>query len=290
MTAVRTVEVIANCASGSVGRTAPAEIEKILSEYGLAANIRAPEPQDLTRELRAAVDAAPDLLIVLAGDGTARAAAELCGPDGPMIAPLPGGTMNMLPHAIYGLRPWQAALRLALEHGYEQPVGGGEVEGYRFMVAGIFGSPALWAPAREAARHGQPKLAFLRARRALRRAFTGRLRYTLDGGQREKAEAMIFMCPLTSRALDNDESALEAAALDIHGAADFFRIGLHALAGNWRAAPEVQTTRCQRAHIWAAHGIPVLLDGEPVKLKSLAEVRYTKCVARVLAIPKDLKD
>ena len=124
----------------------------------------------LTRELRAAVDAAPDLLIVLAGDGTARAAAELCGPDGPMIAPLPGGTMNMLPHAIYGVRPWQAALRLALEHGYEQPIGGGEVEGYRFMVAGIFGSPALWAPAREAARHGQPKLAFLRARRALRRA------------------------------------------------------------------------------------------------------------------------
>jgi diacylglycerol kinase family enzyme len=287
MTSVRHVEVIANIASGGVGVTAPAEIAKILSDHGLAANVHAPEPQDLTRCLRAAVDAAPDLLVVLAGDGTARAAAELCGPDGPMIAPLPGGTMNMLPHAIYGVRPWQEALRLALDQGHEQPIGGGEVEGRSFMVAGIFGSPALWAPAREAARHGKPKLAFLRARRALRRAFTGRLRYTLDGGQREKAEALIFMCPLTSRALDNDDSALEAAALDVHGAADIFRVGLHALTGDWRTAPGVETTRCQSAHIWAAHGIPALLDGESVKLKTLAEVRYTRTLARILAIPKD---
>ena len=77
----------------------------------------------------------------------------------------------MLPHAIYGVRSWQEALRLALERGYEQPIGGGEVEGRSFMVAGIFGSPALWAPAREAARHGKAKLTWLRARRALRRSF-----------------------------------------------------------------------------------------------------------------------
>jgi diacylglycerol kinase family enzyme len=285
---VKTVEVIANIASGSVGKTAPAEIEKILADHGLSAHVSAPEVQDLTQCLRAAVDAAPDLLIVLAGDGTARAAAELCGPDGPMIAPLPGGTMNMLPHAIYGVRPWQAALNLALDQGYEQPIGGGEVAGHRFLVAGIFGSPALWAPAREAARNGQPKLAFLRARRAMRRAFSGRLRYTLDGGEREKAEALILMCPLTSAALDSDDNALEAAALDLHGAADVFRVGLHALAGDWRAAPGVAATRCQVARVWASRGIPAILDGETVQLKSLAEVRYIRKVARILAIPKDV--
>ena len=289
MTGVKKVEVIANTASGSVGQTAPAELEKILSDCGLSANVRAPEPHDLTQCLRAAVDAAPDLLIVLAGDGTARAAAELCGPDGPLIAPLPGGTMNMLPHAIYGVRPWQEALKLALDQGYERPIGGGEVEGHSFLVAAILGSPALWAPAREAARHGKPKLAFLRARRAVRRAFTGRLRYSLDGAQREKAEALIFMCPLTSRALDNDDSALEAVAIDVRGAADALRIGLHALAGDWRSAREVESTRSHAARVWAAHRIPALLDGEPVSLKRLAEVRYIKKVARILAIPKDPK-
>jgi diacylglycerol kinase family enzyme len=286
-TAIRRVEVIANIASGSVGKTAPDEIAKILSDYGVSANVRAPVGDALAAELRAAVDAAPDLLIVLAGDGTARAAAELCGPKGPMIAPLPGGTMNMLPHAIYGVRPWQEALKLALDQGFEQAIGGGEVAGHSFLVAAILGSPALWAPAREAARHGQPKLAFLRARRAVRRAFSGRLRYSLDAGPREKAEALIFMCPLTSRALDNTEQALEAAALDVHGAADIFRVGLHALAGDWRAAPNVQVTRCQTARVWASQGIPAILDGETVQLKTLTDLRYKPQVARILAIPKD---
>jgi diacylglycerol kinase family enzyme len=287
MTGFKKIAVIANCASGSVGRTAPAEIEKILADYGLSAQVHTPEPHDLVAALRVAVDAAPDLLIVLAGDGTIRAAAELCGPDGPMIAPLPGGTMNMLPHAIYGVRSWQDALGKALGEGYEQPIGGGAVGGHSFLVAAIFGSPALWAPAREAARIGKPRLAWLRARRAMRRAFEGRLRYNLDGGPREKAEALIVMCPLTSRRLAADEAALEAAALDLHGAADAFRLGIHAVVGDWRDDPNVVAERCQVARVWAAHGIPAILDGEPVQLKTLAEVRYRPRVARVLAIAKD---
>jgi diacylglycerol kinase family enzyme len=290
ITKINSIEVVANIASGSVGRTAPAEIEQILLDCGLAANVRAPEPHHLARSLRDAVDAAPDLLIVLAGDGTARAAAELCGPEGPMIAPLPGGTMNVLPHAVYGPRPWQAALKLALDEGYEQVIGGGEVEGHSFLVGAIFGSPVLWAPAREAARFGKMRLAWLRARRALRRTFEGRLRYSLDGGEREKAEALMLMCPLTSKALDNDDTVLEAAAFDVHGAADIMRMGLHAILGNWRETPGVEVARCQVARIWAARGVPALLDGESVRLKPLTEVRYTKRVARVLAIPKDLKD
>ena len=288
MAGVRTVEVVANIASGSVGKTAPAEMEKILSDFGIVPHVWTPEPKDLETCLRSAIDAAPDLLIVLAGDGTARTAAELAGPDGPLIAPLPGGTMNMLPHAIYGQRPWQEALKIALEHGYERPIGGGEVDGHSFLVAAILGSPALWAPAREAARVGKRKLAWLRARRALRRAFSGRLRYILDAGPREKAEALIFMCPLTSRALNNDEVALEAAALDVKDTIDAFRLGFHALTGDWRDAPGVEVTNCRIGRVWSAHGIPATLDGEPVRLKTLAEVRYNAKVARILAIPKDV--
>jgi len=288
MTRVKTVEVVANIASGGVGKDAPAEIEKILSDFGLAAHVCAPETRDLEHCLHVAVDAAPDLLIVLAGDGTARTAAELCGPDGPIIAPLPGGTMNMLPHAIYGVRPWQMALTIALQQGFERPIGGGSVDGHSFLVAGIFGPLALWAPAREAARFGKPRLAWLRARRALRRAFHGRLRYSLDGALRRKAEALIFMCPLTSRGLNNDENALEAAALDMHGVADALRLGFHALTGDWREAPGVEVERCQRARVWGSQGVPAILDGEPVKLRTSAEVRYTPKVARILAIPKDV--
>jgi diacylglycerol kinase family enzyme len=280
---IKRIEVVANCASGSVGKTAPSELEQILAELGLTANIHAPEREDITDSLKAAVATKPDLLIVLAGDGTARAAAELCGPKGPIIAPLPGGTMNMLPHAIYGQRTWQEALTLTLTDGVERPVGGGEVDGQRFMVAAILGAPALWAPAREAARYGMARKAIRSARLALGRAFSGRLRYNLDNGPREKAEALIFMCPLTSSAMSDDESALEAAALDVKGAADAFRLGLHALIGDWRTAPSVDVERCQVARVWAAGGIPALLDGETVRLKALAEIRYIPKIARVLA-------
>ena len=88
------------------------------------------------------------------------------------------------------------------------------------------------------------------------------------------------MCPLVSRAMANDESALEAAALDMHGAADVFRLGLQALVGDWRASPNVEAARCQRAILWAARGIPAILDGETVQLKTLAEIRFTTKIAR----------
>jgi diacylglycerol kinase family enzyme len=288
VTRIRRVEVVANIASGSVGEDAPDEAEKIFADFGMAAHICAPSTEELGACLRAAVDANPDLLVVIAGDGTARAAAEMCGPDGPMVAPLPGGTMNMLPHAIYGPRSWQDALTIALAQGSERMLGGGQVEGHRFLVAAILGSPALWAPAREAARFGQKKLALLRARRAFRRAFSGRLRYILDSGPREKAEALTFMCPVASRAMNDDDQALEAAALDVKGAADAFRLGFHALTGDWRDDPGVEVEHCQVARVWAAHGIPAILDGESVRLKSLAEVTFNPRVVRVLGIPKDV--
>lgn len=284
-TKLRRVEVVANVASGGVGRDAPAEIEKICADLGVHSHVCAPAKEDLTNCLRAAVDAGPDLLVVLAGDGTVRAAAELCGPTGPVIAPLPGGTMNMLPHAVYGDRSWQDALSAALAEGEPRMLGGGEVEERRFLVAAVLGSPALWAPAREAARYGQARLAWIRARRALRRAFAGRLRYALDTGPRAKAAALSFLCPVISKALPADAAALEAAALDLQGVRDVVSLGFHALRGDWREASAVAATACRRARVWAAEPIPAILDGEAARLPSSAVVAYRPDVVRVLGLP-----
>lgn len=287
MGSISRVEVVANLASGGVDKDAPGEIEKIFSDHGLAAHVCAPETHDLTNCLRAAVDAGPDLLVTLAGDGTARTAAELCGPDGPVLAPLPGGTMNMLPRAIYGARSWQDALSLALAEGSERTIGGGEVEGKPFLVAALLGAPALWGAAREAARYHEPIQAVARARRAMRRAFTGRLRYSIDGGPRDKAEALHFMCPHISRVMADEDRALEAAAVDVRGAADAFRLGVNALMRDWRDDPAVEVRRCKATRVWASGGIPALLDGELLRLHSYAEVSYRPAVARLLALPKD---
>ncbi|MBP7816778.1 MAG: NAD(+)/NADH kinase [Phenylobacterium sp.] len=283
---IRSIELIANTASGSVGPGAPEEARAILAEFGGQTNVCVPENGELSACLQAAIDRGPDLLVILAGDGTARAAAELCGMHGPRIAPLPGGTMNMLPKAVYGTTDWKAALRDTLEHGVERPLGGGIVDGRLFLVAAILGSGALLAPAREAVREGRPLIAFHRARRAWRRAFSGRLRYSLDGATRGKAEAMTFMCPIASRALKDDDQFLEAAALDPAGVAEALRIGLASVMGDWRDDPAVQSIACRQARLWASSGIPAVLDGEPARLRASVQVSWKSEVARVLAPPR----
>ena len=283
------IAVVANCASGSVGPGAVAEIGAILDGFGLKADIAAPEPNRLVEALKAAISGQPDLLIVLAGDGTARAAASLCGPTGPLIAPLAGGTMNMLPHALYGVRPWQAALKAILEDGVERPVAGGSVGEQDFCVAAILGTPALWGLAREAARQRKLKLALVRARRALRRAFTTKLRYSLDGAGAKRAEALILMCPLVSKVM-HEETSLEAAAVNPHQPGEVVRLGARALAGElfgdmlggWRDDPTVSAGPCRRARIWASESIPAILDGEPVRFDREVEVVFRPVAFRAL--------
>lgn len=276
-----------NLASGGVSPDAPDELARVLAEFGLSATVHTPATGELRDRLKACVAEGPDLLVVLAGDGTARTAAELCGPKGPLIAPLAGGTMNMLPHAVYGDRPWKEALRLALTEGQERDIGGGCVEGHRFLVAAVLGAPALWAPAREAARHGHPRLAWLWARRAMTRAFKGRLRYSLDGSRRGKAEALALICPIASKVMDDEDPCLEAAALNPHGAGEALRLGVNALVRDWRMDPAVDDEFCRRARVWSAQAIPAILDGESVRLPPVAEVRFEPCVCRVLAPPKE---
>jgi diacylglycerol kinase family enzyme len=207
------------------------------------------------------VDAAPDLLIILAGDGTARLAAELSGPDGPLVAPLAGGTLNMLPHALYGVRPWATALAAALENGVEQSVCGGRVGGRAFYVAAILGAPALWGSAREALRAGRFGKASRRVRYALARAFTGGLHYTLDGIPSRSTEALVLITPTVSTAR-HGEAALEAASVDVRAADQAFRLAFNGLAGDWRRDPRVTVESCNRGRARARRPIPCILDGE----------------------------
>ncbi len=283
------VVVVANTASGSVGPKAPDAARVILESFGVDAEIFSPNDQDNIGDcLDKAFATAPDLVIILAGDGTARAAAERAGPKGPLIAPLPGGTMNMLPHAVYGAVKWEQALHDALERGEARSIGGGAIDGKLFFVAAILGAPALWAQAREAARAGEFRKAIRRGAWALQRAFSGRLRYQLNSGPRHKAEALGLLCPLISTAMPNDAQALEAAAFDPKGAAEAFRIGLRAIGGDWRGDPAVDVGRSTEGGAWASGRIPAILDGEPTRLGRYARIEYRPNACRILAPPAEV--
>ncbi len=279
---IRRVAIVVNPLSGGVGPQAAAEAEAILSLYDCEPTVTTLEGPRIADQISEALDAQPDVLFVLAGDGTARSVAARAGMKGPLIAPLPGGTMNMLPKALYGTADWKAALRKALDEGEPMVVSGGVVEGEAFYCAAILGSPALWAPAREAMRTGKLKLAWMYGRRALKRAFTGRLRYSLDGSDKRRAEALVLISPLISKAMVKCDG-LEAAAMNPSDAAQAFRLAAHALFDDWRHDPNVTTQPARWIGVSARSKIPAVIDGEPVLLGREAAVTFQPRAFRALA-------
>ena len=279
---IRRIVVLVNALSGSVGPRAVADVERILADYPCEAEVIALEGGRFDEQMDAALASSPDVLFVLAGDGTARAAASKAGPKGPLIAPLPGGTMNMLPKALYGTADWKLALRNALETGAPQFVSGGMVEGEAFYCAAILGAPALWAPAREAIRTGKFSKAWAHGQHALKRAFTGRLRYALDGGKPGKTEALVLISPMISRALD-EPIGLEAAAMDPHDTSQAFRLAATALFSDWRTDASVTTKPARRIDVRARSKIPAVIDGEPMQLPTETRILFMPKAFRALA-------
>lgn len=280
------VIMLVNPLSGGVGPNAADEAATILADYAFEATVVALEGGQFDVQVQQALDARPDVLFVLAGDGTAGTIASRAGPDGPLVAPLPGGTMNMLPRALYGTADWKIALRRALEEGAPQRVAGGEVTdgSFRqaFYCAAILGAPALWAPAREAVREGKFGLAWAYGRRALKRAFSGRLRFSLDGRADRRAEALVLISPMISKAMD-EHTGLEAAAMNPSDALQAFRLAAHAVFDDWRQDPAVTTKAIQQATIRARSRIPAVIDGEPALLRHEAKVRFIRTAFRALA-------
>jgi diacylglycerol kinase family enzyme len=278
---LRRIAAIVNVAGGGVGPGAGEELRAVVARSGLELDVASVEPKDIEKAVRAAVASGPDLVVTLAGDGTARLAAELCGTDGPLLAPLPGGTMNMLPNALYGKCDWREALAASLSAGVVRSVPGGTVDGRPFYVAAILGTPALWAPAREAMRKKSLKLALQYAKRAVARAFTGKLRFELDGGPRAKAEALALLSPLMSD-ICPDETQLEAIALDPRHAADAVRIGIKALIGGWRSDPAVNAQCCRRGRAISKRAIPCLIDGEIYRAGQSVDIAFAPRAFRAL--------
>jgi diacylglycerol kinase family enzyme len=277
------IEAIVNAASGSVGPGAAQVLAGVIAAHGYTLNLATPTPAELGGAIASAVNAAPDLLVVLGGDGTARLAAESCGPDGPLLAALPGGTLNMLPRVLYGMRPWREALEAALAEGIERPICGGRVDGRAFYVAAVLGAPALWSAAREAIRAGNLVRAWRRGAYALRRTFTGRVHYRLDGLPRREAEALVLISPIISKAM-TAEASLEVVELDVHNATEMFRLAFNGLVGDWRRDPGVTVYAAVHGRAVARRPIPCILDGELLLLKRSADFGFQPRAFRALAL------
>jgi diacylglycerol kinase family enzyme len=227
-----------------------------------------------------------DIFIVLGGDGTIRKAAQACTETSPYLIPLPGGTMNLLPRALYGDLSWEDALKNTLAAPSAKILSGGRVVNEQFFVAAIVGAPALWIQARESVREGNVIDLIEKGRVALQKMFGTKVRYLISEEMKGEAEAVLLICPLISEEMSGSEQALEAAVVEVENAAEVIRLATAAAFGKWRDDRKIHLTKTKHLAVHSSKGIPATLDGESVNLGMRAEFDFVSRAVTVLVPAK----
>ncbi len=269
----RVVAVI-NISSGGCDATSADRIRTVMDAAGLSqAKIVVVTADEAAAALDQAI-AQAEVLVLLGGDGTIMTAAGKCGPASVPMIPLPGGTVNMLPKALYGRIGWEQALADTLADPQVRAVSGGKVGRRPFYCVAILGAPALWADAREAMRHGDLTQAVTRSMTAIRRSGSEPLTYQFGDSLAGCAEAVAVICPLVSQVLTQDELSLEAVALDPETAAEAFRLAFHAMFDDWRHDPSVKRVKVKTVKVTGHGRLPVILDGETIRIGRTVSITF----------------
>ena len=276
------VSVVLNRAAGGVDGRAEAVLRDIFEAAKIPhAPIVCADRSDLREKLEGALDDS-DVLVLLAGDGTISAAANLCGERGTMLVPLPGGTMNVLSRALYGHVPWAEVLRRVLSASTPQILSGGRAGGRLFLVSAILGVPSRWTEARESLRSRHLAAGLRQITDALGRPFPENLHYRFGSGASGYARAVAVRCPVASRVLDADAPTLEAAAIDPKSAAQAVGLGVNALFGRWRDDPQIKVALATDILVDRPGGVPAILDGESTTLPDKTHVAFEPGALSVL--------
>lgn len=278
------VAVLLNTASGSCTEASAAEIDAILEEAGVRGARTWVCGSDQIAGAFAEIAAyKPELFIVLGGDGTIRFAAERSREMRSLLIPLPGGTMNMLPKALYGSRSWQDALRDTLASPRVREISGGAANGVQFFIAAIVGGPTLWTYAREALRTGDVPEAIARGMHAFTNMLAKKVRYTFSPSIKGEADALVALCPLVSTAMSDTAQGLEAAVIEVEDALGALSLASSAAFGAWRESEKVALTATKRVTIEADEDIPIILDGESMELGKTIDIAFVPNAFKVLA-------
>jgi diacylglycerol kinase family enzyme len=277
------VGVIINTSSGGCDLESEQKMLSILTDAGVVEpKVWCGDAKEMERFFAEATGQKLEVLIVLGGDGTIRTAAEACAEKGSYLVPLPGGTMNMLPRALYGNLSWEDALKNTLTAPSTKVLSGGRVANKRFFIAAIVGAPALWTQPRESMRKGSIADAIKKGSVAFRRMFEAKVQYLISGGANGETEGVALICPLISQEMSDSEQALEAAIIDVESAAEMIGLATTAAFGKWRDDKNILLTKTKRVDVQSSKEIPATLDGEKVNLGRSAEIVFVSKALTVL--------
>ena len=281
------VGAIVNTSSGSCDSESEQKIFSILTGAGIVEpKVWCGASKEMQRSFAAATGQNLDVLIVLGGDGTIRTAAEACAEKGSYLIPLAGGTMNMLPRALYGDVAWEEALKNTLAAPSLKVLSGGRIAGKQFLIAAIVGAPALLTEPRESVREGNIVDAIEKGTVAVRKLFETKVRYLISGEIKGEAEAVALICPLISKQMSESEQALEAAVIDVESATEMIGLATTAAFGKWRDHRNILLTKTQRVNVESSDDIPATLDGERVNLGRSAKADFVPNALAVLVPAK----
>ena len=276
------VGAIINTSSGGCDLESEQKMLSILKGAGVEPKMWCGEADYMEPSFAEAAGQKLEVLIVLGGDGTIRAAAEACAQEGPYLIPLPGGTMNMLPRALYGDVSWEDALKNTLTAPSAKVLSGGRVADKQFFIAAIVGAPALWTEPRESIRKGDIIDAIEKGSVAFQKMFETKVQYLISGEIKGEAEAVAFICPLISEGMSDSEQALEAAVIDVESAAEVIGLATAAAFGKWRHDRNILLTKTKRVGVQSSKDIPAILDGETVNLGRSAEIDFVSRAVNVI--------
>jgi diacylglycerol kinase family enzyme len=231
----------------------------------------------------------PEVLVVLGGDGTIRTAAEACTGTDTYLLPLPGGTLNMLPRALYGDISWQDALKKTVADPETKALSAGRMGDQLFFVAAVVGAPALWMEPRESMREGDIVDAVEKSAVAFQTMFDTKIQYSISSETTGEAEVLAIICPLVSEAMSDSEQALEAAAIDVENAPELLGLATAAAFGKWRDDESVTLTKTRQVTVQSSRDIPLFLDGERVKAGRNAEITFVPSAVNVI-VPANSKN
>lgn len=129
--------VIINMAAGSVSDISE-DIKALFETHGHPVPIiHKFEPEDLADIFKTVGTDGTDLLVIYGGDGIIKSGAEIAKKTNIPFIDLPGGTMNILPKALYGTHDWRAGLELALKQENPRWQAAGMVNDHVFFCGDI---------------------------------------------------------------------------------------------------------------------------------------------------------
>jgi diacylglycerol kinase family enzyme len=203
-----------------------------------------------------------------------RTAAEACSGTDTYLLPLPDGTLNALPRALYGDALWQEALESTLAGPSTKVLSGGRTADEVFFVGAIVGAPGLWMGARESIRESDLVNAVEKSAIAFQAMFDTKIQYAISPEMSGETEILAVVCPLVSQEMSDSEQALEAATLDVESAAELLGLATAAAFGKWRADQSVMFTKTRQVTVQSTRDIPLFLDGERVNVGKKKEISF----------------